>query len=121
MVKRNLVVLAALATAALLTVAACGGSSSDTTAADTGPVTITLVGGQPQGGVTTITVKKGDTVRFTVDSDTEGDVHVHGYDIEKPAGPGKPAVFEFTANIDGIFDVESHISEAKIAKLVVNP
>jgi plastocyanin len=120
MLKRNLTVLAALAVAASLTVAGCGGSGSDGPAAS-GPVTIELVGGQPEGGVTTITVKKGDTVTFTVESDTEGDVHVHGYDIEKAVAPGQPAVFELTANLEGVFDVEAHASGAKIAKLVVEP
>ena len=121
MLRKNLIVLVAFAAAVALALAACGGSDSGSPAAGGGPVTIELVGGQPEGGPTTITVRKGDTVHLTVESDQEGEVHVHGYDLENTAGPGQPAVFDFTANIDGIFDVESHIADVKIAKLVVNP
>ena len=65
-------------------------------------------------------------MRFVVDSDEPDDIHVHGYDIEKSVAPGKPAKFSFTADIEGIFEIESHEAEhvgkdALIAKLVVTP
>lgn len=81
-----------------------------------------VVGGEP----VEIEAEKGDRVRFVVDSDEPDDIHVHGYDIEKSVAPGKPAKFSFTADIEGIFEIESHEAEhvgkdALIAKLVVTP
>ena len=78
-------------------------------------------GGKPVSGVRTIEVQKGDTIRFTVSSDQSDEVHVHGYDLEKPVGPGAPARFSFSADADGIFEVELHGSGAQIASLEVQP
>jgi hypothetical protein len=78
-------------------------------------------GGNPVGGVKTIEVEKGDTLRFTVSSDQSDEVHVHGYDLERPVGPDAPARFSFTADADGIFEVELHGSGAQIASLEVQP
>ena len=48
-------------------------------------------------------------------------MHVHGYDIEKNVPAGKTVVFSFPAKLEGVFDVESHVSEQQIAQLRVNP
>jgi hypothetical protein len=82
---------------------------------------IRVRGGAPVGGVVTIDVDKGDIIRFTVSSDQSDEVHVHGYDLEKPVGPDAPARFSFTADADGIFEVELHGSGAQIASLEVQP
>jgi len=76
--------------------------------------------------VSDIEVAKGDPVRLIVRSDEPDDIHIHGYDLERPAGPGKPARFMFPATIEGIFEIESHEAEhvgkdALIARLVVEP
>jgi hypothetical protein len=82
---------------------------------------ISVRGGDPVGGVKTIQVEKGDRIRFTVSSDQSDEVHVHGYDIERPVGPDAPASFNFSADADGIFEVELHGSGAQIASLEVQP
>jgi FtsP/CotA-like multicopper oxidase with cupredoxin domain len=87
---------------------------------------IRIKGGQVVGGPPDIKVKKGDHVRIVVSSDAKDDVHLHGYDIEKPVEPGQPAQFNFTANIEGIFEIESHVAEDEgreplLAKLTVEP
>ena len=87
---------------------------------------IEIKGGQPLGGVKDIKVTKGDRVTIVVSADAEDDIHLHGYDIEKPVSPGKPATFKFTANIEGIFEIESHVAEDSgreplMAKLTVEP
>src|SRR5215218_8165492 len=71
---------------------------------------IEIKGAQPVGGVQDIKVKKGDRVTIVVSADAEDDIHLHGYDIEKPVEPGKPATFRFTADIEGIFEIESHVA-----------
>lgn len=103
-------------------------AGTTTETADEGsPVTrIAIKGTEVQGGVKTITVKKGDAVRIVVTSDKPNKLHLHGFDIEKQAAPGKPARFDFKANIEGEFELESHTfedagMEAGVAKLRVEP
>ena len=87
---------------------------------------IRLEGGQVVGGASDIKVTKGDTVRIVVSADAPDDIHLHGYDIEKPVEPGQPARFKFKANIEGIFEIESHVAEDAgsdplVGKLTVEP
>lgn len=86
-----------------------------------GAVEVRVENGEPVGGVQTIEVRHGDEVRITVDVDAPQELHLHGYEIEKEAEPGTPVVFEFTADLEGIFDLESHLGDAKLVKLIVNP
>jgi hypothetical protein len=48
-------------------------------------------------------------------------VHLHGYDIERPVGPGEPATLRFRADLEGIFEMELHGSGTQIAELEVRP
>jgi plastocyanin len=87
---------------------------------------IEIRGGKPVGGPADIKVKKGDKVQIVVSADAHDDIHLHGYDIEKPVEPGKPATFRFTADIEGIFEIESHVAEDAgrdplMGKLTVEP
>jgi hypothetical protein len=87
---------------------------------------IRIQGGSVAGGPANIMVKKGDVARIVVSSDAPDEIHLHGYDIEKPVKPGKPATFVFTANIEGIFEIESHKAEDEgrdplLGKLTVEP
>ena len=87
---------------------------------------IRIRGGEVAGGAATITVKKGDVVRIVVAADAPDDIHLHGYDIEKPAAPGQPARFKLKADIEGSFEMESHVAEDAgrdplIARLNVEP
>lgn len=82
--------------------------------------------GHAAGEVSDITVKKGEQVRFVVRSDEPDQIHVHGYDIEKEVAPGSPARFSFPAEIEGVFEIESHEAEhagkdALVARLTVEP
>jgi len=87
---------------------------------------IEIKGGQAVGGAQDIEVGKGDDVTIVVSADAEDGIHLHGYDIEKPVEPGNPATFKFTADIEGIFEIESHVAEDAgrdplIGKLTVEP
>ncbi len=125
------------------TTSANGGGSATTTTQTTGTQAATeephetlvgeqkfhrirIKGGQPVGGVKDIKVSKGEHVRIVVSSDAPDDIHLHGYDIEKSVKPGEPAQFNFVANIEGIFEIESHVAEdagrePQIGKLTVEP
>jgi len=95
-------------------------NSTSTTSAKSGPVVIHVVGGKPQGGVQKITVKKGDPVKFTVQSDVSDEIHVHGYNFHKDVEKGGSVSFNFPAKIEGIFDIELESRAEQIASLQVN-
>ena len=82
---------------------------------------IDVVGGQPKGGITELEFNQGDEIRFAVKSDTADEVHVHGYDVEQEVEPDSPTIFDFPADLEGVFEVELHGSETQIAELTVNP
>ena len=80
--------------------------------------------GDPVGGVKKLTYNNGDQVQIEVRlAAPEEEVHLHGYEIEKPA-EHSPVSFSFPANLDGVFEVEVHKldhTEGPIAELHVNP
>jgi plastocyanin len=104
-----------------------GGTPTETTApAEPAVNRIRIQDGKVVGGPADIQVKKGDQVTIVVSANAPDDVHLHGYDIEKPVEPGKPATFKFTADIEGIFEIESHKAEDEgrdplLGKLTVEP
>jgi plastocyanin len=90
------------------------------------PTRIQIRGGEVVGGPAEIRVKNGDTVMIIVRSDAADDIHLHGYDIEKEAGPGRPARFRFKAKLEGQFEMESHVAEDAgrepvVGTLIVEP
>jgi FtsP/CotA-like multicopper oxidase with cupredoxin domain len=78
------------------------------------------------GGAKDIEVTRGDTVRIVVSSNAPDEIHLHGYDITRTPAPGKPARFQFRADAEGAFEIESHVAEDAgldplVARLVVEP
>jgi plastocyanin len=86
-----------------------------------GPPKIVIEGGKPVGGVAKIKVKKGDRVRFVVESDVADEVHVHGYDLKKDVAKGGTVSFDFPAKIDGEFEAELESRGEQILALTVEP
>jgi hypothetical protein len=83
--------------------------------------TVRVVNAKPQGGVKRITFTKGDTIKFTVRSDTADEIHFHGYDIAKDVEAGGSVTFSVPATIEGRFVVELEHHETEIAEVEVNP
>lgn len=115
-------------TTAATETAASGTTAPATVPTTTAPVpppprvtTIAVKDGAPVGGEKTITVTSGDTVRLRVTSNVADVIHVHGYDLEKPVPAGGSVTFTFKATSEGVFDVEAHSTDTKIAKLEVTP
>jgi hypothetical protein len=82
--------------------------------------------GRVVAGPRRVEATKGETVRIVVSADAPDEIHLHGYDIEREADPGRPARFKFKADIEGIFELESHTAEDAgldplVAHLVVQP
>ena len=73
------------------------------------------------GKVTKLKATEGETVRFRVRSDTDEEIHVHAYDIERAVPAGKTVNVAFKANITGIVEIEFHGSGEQIAELTVEP
>jgi hypothetical protein len=84
------------------------------------PPTIRLRDGR-RVGVEEITVKSGDRVRFVVISDERAEVHIHGYDRTVNVRPQRPARVSFPADVEGLFEIESHDTGAELASLRVVP
>jgi hypothetical protein len=73
------------------------------------------------GKVTKLKATEGETVRFRVRSDTDEEIHVHAYDIEREVPAGKTITVSFKATITGIVEIEFHGSEEQIGELTVEP
>jgi hypothetical protein len=61
-----------------------------------------------------------------VTSDAPDEIHLHGYDITRTPAPGRPARFQFRAEAEGAFEIESHVAadaglDPLVARLVVEP
>ena len=73
---------------------------------------IRMKGGEPVGGPKTIRFRAGERVAFTVVPDgSVEEVHVHGYDISKPAVGVKPVEFSFLADLEGSYEIEVHTTD----------
>ena len=85
---------------------------------------IVLRGHAPAGGVLRLQAEKGELVRIAVESDSPDEIHLHGYDVERDAGPGQAARFSLRADMEGVFELESHRAaqagrDPLVARLVV--
>ena len=98
-------------------------STSTSTSTPSAPAaqTITVVNGQPQGGVKTVSFKKNQQVVLKVQSDVADEIHVHGYDLKKDVTKGGSVTFTFKATIEGRFEVELEDAGTQIANLEVTP
>ena len=83
--------------------------------------TVRVRGGALVGEVRTLSYRRGDRIRLRVIADAADEVHVHGFDVEKPVGPDAPARFDIEADIEGSFEVELHGTGTQIATLEVRP
>jgi FtsP/CotA-like multicopper oxidase with cupredoxin domain len=108
-------------TAPSSTPAESSATSSPTGAPGNGTqISISLTGGEASGQVGgRVSVGLGDPVTITVTSDTPDEIHVHGYDLTAPIGPGTSGTLTFDATIPGVFEVELHESGRLLVSLQV--
>ncbi|MCE5290513.1 MAG: hypothetical protein LLG14_14920 [Nocardiaceae bacterium] len=71
-------------------------------------------------GPSTISYKTGGTVKFTVISDKDDQIHVHGYDKEIALKSGEYQTVEFKATIPGKFEIEIHSNDSLVCTLEVS-
>lgn len=127
-----------VSTTFLITLGACSSSSSSdstvvsdsTSASDTsvpseGPVQIGVTVGQndftsTNGADGVFDVPLGASVEiFVTNPSADDEFHLHGYDLEASTTKGQTGTISFTADQVGEFEIESHISETVVAKIIV--
>jgi hypothetical protein len=113
----------ALATVSTLIVAGCASADLDPCAAESIALeaTVTEEAMDPSG----LAVCRGQAVTLELNSQTDGEFHLHGYDEQVPATnlvAGETTTLEFTADVAGQFIIELHSggNEAEIGVLTVN-
>ncbi|MFL5907941.1 MAG: hypothetical protein ACJ75Z_10155 [Solirubrobacterales bacterium] len=115
---------AVIAVAVVLFIVLNNDNSNESSDTSKGLQVLTVDNGQPVGGVKRLTYNKGDQVQLEVRLNMpEEEIHVHGYEVEKPA-EHSPVRLSFPANLDGVFEIEVHRldhTEGPIAELHVNP
>ena len=109
------------ATAPAISTATAPTDTSTTTTAKPTTIAIVVENGRPQGGIKRPTIAQGDKAVLVVRTDAGEEVHLHGYDLEKPVTPGTPVRIAFTANLPGRFELELHHPDALLAVLEVRP
>jgi hypothetical protein len=83
-------------------------------------ITVRVAGGVVSPPPGRVAVPVHTRLHLVVDSDRADTAHVHGYDVEFPVGPGVPGSADFTADITGVFDVELHGADQRLAELAVS-
>jgi hypothetical protein len=69
-------------------------------------IRVDVSGGDVNGVGSTVEVAVGELVALEVTSDTDDEVHVHGYDVMAAVSPSKPAKLGFVADLPGAWEVE---------------
>jgi FtsP/CotA-like multicopper oxidase with cupredoxin domain len=98
-------------------------------AADTAPppaeggssVEIKVHHGRLVAGPAVIKLKQGDQVTLRVTSDSNDELHVHGYDLHLNLIAGQPAQLSFTADHSGRFEYELHHAHTDLGAFEVYP
>jgi Cupredoxin-like domain len=68
-----------------------------------------------------VSVREGDRVIMSIDSDRPVEIHVHGYDLEREVEAGEATELAFEADLTGRFPIENHETETELGVLVVEP
>jgi hypothetical protein len=82
---------------------------------------VEIRGGAPVGGVQELEFESGEEARFEVVTDAADELHFHGYDLYFDVQPGKPNELSFDADIEGLFELESHTTGELLAEISVVP
>jgi hypothetical protein len=82
---------------------------------------VEVQGGEPVGGVQELEFGSGEKAEFEVEADAADELHFHGYDLYIDVKPGKPTPVTFDADIEGVFELESHSTGVLLAEISVVP
>jgi uncharacterized protein YxeA len=68
----------------------------------------------------TLTAHHNDNITINISSDTDGEVHLHGYDIHFDSKAGQVVSHTFKANNTGDFEIEWESTSTHLGHLVVS-
>lgn len=83
-------------------------------------IDIRIANGRIITGVQNVRVQAGQSVLIRGVSDVADSLHLHGYDKSLDLEPGKVAELTFTADVSGVFEIETHEAAKLVAKLTVS-
>ena len=72
-------------------------------------------------GDTVISLYEGQTLVLTVTTDTDDELHIHGYDKTAVLQKDTPATVSFTTDLTGRYPIELHGSGLEIDVLEIQP
>ncbi len=81
---------------------------------------VTVTGGKTMSPEV-LSAQQNDTVTISVTSDTDGEVHLHGYDIIFNAKAGKSVSHTFKADKTGRYPIEWEGTSKELGQLIVSP
>lgn len=93
--------------------------STDDADVDVEMFEVTIADGEVSPPFDTYEVVLGADVRIEITSDVSDELHLHGYDLVLALEPGEPGVLEFTADIEGRFELETHDLGLQLLQLEV--
>ena len=96
------------------------GSTSGSPSSKAVQISVSVKDGKVSPATHRVKIAKGNQVRLIVTSDVDDEAHVHGYEIEKELMAGQPTTIEFTADQQGLFEVETHESGLQLLQLEVS-
>ena len=108
--RRTGIVLAvgALVVAIVLFAVLSGGDDSSSSENGKASFSFEFKNGEAVEGAQDLTVTKGDDVTFTLKTDHDAQLHIHGYELEKDVDAGHQVSITFPADAEGQFEVEAH-------------
>lgn len=81
-------------------------------------INVTVTGGSKMSP-STLSAHHNDNVTINVTSDTDGEVHLHGYDIHFETKAGQVVSHTFNATNTGDFPIEWEVTSTSLGHLVV--
>jgi len=76
---------------------------------------------RPVGGPILLQVHEGQQVTLNIRSDSDDELHLHGYDLHAHITPRQIASLQFNANRTGHFGLELHKARTELGALEVYP
>jgi plastocyanin len=82
-------------------------------------IEVAITDGSVDTAEDTVEVAVGETVRVTVTSDVDDEVHVHGVEQTAELSAGRPTTLAFSLAEPGVYEVETHESGLLLFQLLV--
>ena len=117
---RNRLVIVAVVLVAFFAIAGYAIYSNQHRGGQNVSVTVTVTGAKSMSP-SQLTAHQDDNVTIYVSSDTNGEVHLHGYDVHFSCTAGQVTSHTFKADKTGSFDIEWETTGAPLGTFMVIP